>query len=213
VRDPRYATTPIAVRRPPGPATRRPAVPPHASPRMHPPLQELADLLDRERAALLAVWDRIPAADRERRAAPDQWSPAEVLAHLGLVETGSARLLARRLARAREAGLGAETDHGSRRGALAGYDIARSPARFAAPDAVVPPTGVTAAAAEAGLAESRAALRALLAEADGLALGEVKANHMRFGELDMYGWLAFIAQHEARHAAQLLRMAASAARG
>jgi hypothetical protein len=176
---------------------------------MHPPLQELADLLDRERAALLAVWERIPAADRERRAAPDQWTPAEVLAHLGLVEAGSARLLAR----AREAGLGAETDHGSRRGALAGYDIARNPARLVAPDAVVPPAGVTAAAAEAELAASRAALRALLAEADGLALGEVKANHMRFGELDMYGWLAFIAQHEARHAAQLLRMAAGAARG
>jgi hypothetical protein len=180
---------------------------------MHPPLQELADLLDRERAALLAVWDRIPAADRERRAAPDQWSPAEVLAHLGLVETGSARLLARRLARAREAGLGAETDHGSRRGALAGYDIARSPARFAAPDAVVPPAGVTAAAAEAGLAESRAALRALLAEADGLALGEVKANHMRSGSSTCTGGWRSSPQHEARHAAQLLRMAAGAARG
>lgn len=173
---------------------------------MHPPLQELADLLDRERAALLAVWHRIPAADRERRAAPDQWTPAEVLAHLGLVESGSARLLARRLARAREAGLGAETDHGSRVGALDAFDIAGSPARLVAPDAVVPPAGVQADDAEAGLAESRAALRALTADADGLALGEVKATHMRFGELDMYGWLVFLARHEARHASQLRRM-------
>jgi hypothetical protein len=180
---------------------------------MHPTLQEIADLLDRERAALLAAWSEIPPENRERRPAPDQWSPAGLLEHLRLVEGGSTRLLARRLERAREAGLGPETTTGSRLTAMDHVDVAGSPARYTAPGPVAPPSGVTAAEVEAGLAESRAALRALLAEADGLALGEVRATHMRFGELDAYQWLVFLAQHERRHARQLERMRAALAAG
>lgn len=173
---------------------------------MHPSLQELADLLDEERETLLAAWALIPAADRERRPAPDGWTPAELLEHLRLVEGGSVRLLARRLARAREAGLGAETNAASRLDRLDQFDIPDHPARHVAPEPVSPAAGASAAAAEAGLAESHAALRALLADADGLALGEVTATHLRFGELDMYQWLLFLALHERRHTRQLERM-------
>jgi hypothetical protein len=173
---------------------------------MHPTLQELTALLDAERARLLAAWARIPADHRERRAAPDEWTPAEVLDHVRAVEAGSTRLLARRLARAREAGLGPETDTASRLGGLDHLALVDDPARYPAPEIIAPTPGAGAAAAEAGLTESRAALRALLAAADGLALGAVRATHLRFGELDMYQWLVFIAQHERRHAGQLDRL-------
>ncbi len=173
---------------------------------MHPPLQELADLLDRERAALLAARARVPPADRERRPAPDVWSPAELLEHLRLVEAGSARLLARRLERAREAGLGPETDPRSRLGAAALADLADDAERKTAPEPVAPPAGVRAADAEAGLAATREQLRALLAAADGLALGRVRATHLRFGELDFYAWLEFLALHERRHVRQMERL-------
>jgi hypothetical protein len=174
---------------------------------MHPSLQELADLLEEERVALLAVWTQIPAAGREQRPAADAWTPAELMEHLRIVESGSTRLLAKRLARAREAGLGAETNAASRLDALDYLDIADNPARYPAPEAVVPPAGVTADTAAAGLTESRRALQALLADADGLALGEVKAVHLRFGELDMYQWLLFLALHERRHRRQLAELA------
>jgi hypothetical protein len=173
---------------------------------MHSSLQELADLLDAERDALLATWAQIPADARERRPAPDQWTPAELMEHLRMVESGSTRLLARRLERAREAGLGRETNAASRVDGLDQFDIADNPARYPAPEAVVPPADVRAEGVEAGLAESRDALRALLAAADGLALGEVRAMHLRFGDIDMYQWLLFLAQHERRHARQLGRM-------
>jgi hypothetical protein len=178
---------------------------------MHPTLREIADLLDQTRAELLATWAAIDPDDRERRPAPDQWSPAELLEHLRLVEGGSTRLLARRLERAREAGLGPETASGSRLDALDRFGIAAGTARLVAPELVTPTGPVRAADAEAGLAETRAALRALLAAADGLALGEVRATHARFGDLDMYQWLVFLAQHERRHAAQLARMRAALA--
>ncbi len=173
---------------------------------MHPALDEIARLLDRERAALLATWAGIAPDDRERRPAPDAWSPAELLEHLRVVESGSTRLLARRLQRAREAGLGPETAAGSRLDAMDHVDVAGGAARYSAPDAVAPAPGVRAGDAERGLAESRSALRALLAEADGLALGEVRATHLRFGELDMYQWLVFLALHERRHGRQLARI-------
>lgn len=181
--------------------------------RMHPSLQEIAALLDHERQQLVAVWASIPPADRERRPSPDAWTAAEVLDHLRLVEGGSARLLARRLERARAAGLGAETSTTSRVGGLAMFDIAAGATRLDAPEAMRPTTDVSAAAAEQGLEETRAAVRALLAAADGLALGDVRAMHLRFGDLDLYQWLEFIALHERRHARQLARVRDALAAG
>ena len=180
---------------------------------MHRSLQELADLLDEERAALLAAWARIPPEDRGRRPAPGEWTPAELLDHLRVVEGGTARLLAKRLARAREAGLGAETNGASRLDRLDQFDVADHTARLQAPEAVTPAADVSPVDAEAGLAESRRALRAVMADGDGLALGEVRATHLRLGELDMYQWLLFLAQHERRHARQLDRMREALAAG
>ena len=172
---------------------------------MHPPLQELADLLARTRDEVLAAWQALPPDTRERRPSPESWTPAEVLEHLRLVEAGSAALLARRLQRAQEAGLGPETDHRSR---LDTFDV---PALvdlppFEAPEPVRPAAGVRAADAEAGLRASRAALDAVMAAANGLALGEVRARHLRFGEIDFYQWLLFVAAHERRHLGQLVRL-------
>lgn len=172
----------------------------------HPALRDLAALLDDGRRELLAVWSSIPPADRERRPAPDAWTPAEVMDHLRIVEGGSARLLARRLQRAQEAGLGPESNPASRVGGMTAYDLPNSPVRLEAPEAVRPAPGASGADAEAGLVATRATLRDLLATADGLALGEVRAQHMRFGDLDMYQWLEFIALHERRHARQLERL-------
>ena len=179
--------------------------PARSVPNMHPPLRELADLLARARADVLATWDAIPPTARELRPAPDQWTAAEVLEHLRLVEAGSAALLAKRLQRAREAGLGAEMDPRSRLDTMAAHALVSGP-RLDAPEAVRPALGVRAADAAAGLAASRAALDQLLAAADGLALGEVRARHLRFGEIDFYQWLLFIAEHERRHLGQLFAL-------
>ena len=169
---------------------------------MHPPLAEIAALLARARADVLAAWEAIPPDTRERRLSPERWTAAEVLDHLRLVETGSTGLLAKRLQRAQEAGLGPETDHRSR---LASFDV---PAlvelpRFDAPEYMVPAADIRAADAEAGLRASRADLDRLIIAASGLALGEVRARHIRFGEIDFYQWLLFIAGHEQRHTRQL----------
>ena len=151
------------------------------------------------------MWQTIPPDVRERRPAPGRWTAAEVLEHLRLVEAGSTALLAKRLLRAREAGLGPETDDRSR---LDSFDIPHLEhlPPFDAPAPVVPATNVRAADAEAGLRASRASLDAVMAGASGLALGDVKARHLRFGEIDFYQWLLFVAGHERRHVRQLVAL-------
>jgi hypothetical protein len=56
-----------------------------------------------------------------------------------------------------------------------------------------------------GLDTSRQSLRAAAIAADGLALGEIKHTHPLLGELDLYQWLIFLGQHEARHKKQIER--------
>jgi hypothetical protein len=174
---------------------------------MHPRVSELIATLDRERAGVLAAVARIPADALERRPAPDVWSAAHVVEHLRVVEAGTARLLARRLARAREAGLPPETETDSVLGSLDRFQVIAGNRRVA-PEMVAPPAEVNAEQALAGLAESREALLGVLRDGDGLALGQVRATHQLFGDLDLYQWTLFVAQHEARHARQLHEIAA-----
>lgn len=178
---------------------------------MHPRVAELVDLLTRNRAGLLASVAAVPAESLERRAAPGVWTVAEVLDHLQLVEAGSARLLARRLQRAREAGLGAETDESSLLANAASRYAGREGIVREAPELVRPREGVDAESALTGLQQSREALLEVVRDGDGLALGEVRANHAAFGELDLYQWLHFIADHEAHHEAQIRRIGAALA--
>jgi len=42
---------------------------------------------------------------------------------------------------------------------------------------------------------------------DGLALGELRHTHMRFGEIDLYQWILFVGIHERRHTSQLREVA------
>ena len=177
---------------------------------MHPRVAELVDLLTRGRAALLAAVASVPAEQLERRPTPDGWSVAEVLDHLLMVESGSARLLAKRLQRAREAGLGPETETSSVLDRLPGYDPIGGPARVA-PEMVRPREGATAETALAGLQEARETLLGVLRDGDGLALEQVTAVHPVIGDIDVYRWVLFIAKHEQRHEQQLRSISAALA--
>lgn len=175
---------------------------------MHPRVAELVDLLTRERAALLGAVASVPADRLHLRPAPDAWSVGELLDHLAQVEAGSARLLAKRLARAREAGLPEESETASTLPRL-DRETFMAMAPREAPEFVQPSPGAGVEESLDALHRSREALLAVLHDGDGLALGQVKATHATLGELDLYGWAAFIAHHEARHVAQLHRIGAA----
>ncbi|HET7456852.1 MAG TPA: DinB family protein [Gemmatimonadaceae bacterium] len=176
---------------------------------MHPRIAELTDYLARTRSALLAAVDAVPESRRETPPTPGAWSVAQVLDHLALVEDGSTRLLTKRVARAREAGLGPDRETSSLLHSLDASGLGSRAQRLDAPEIVLPRAGATAAGSAAALRESRASLLALLREVDGLDLSAVRATHGRLGDIDAYQWVLFLGMHEARHTEQLAEIAAT----
>jgi len=170
---------------------------------MHPRLSEIATYVDAQRSALLAAAQELPEAAWPSRPAPDEWSVSDVCEHLHRVERGSARLIALRATEARAAGHPAEMDESSIMQCLDFASLTDRSRRIEAPSRVAPQGGWTRAAALAALAGSRSELHAAIAAADGLALQGVRHAHPRLGEIDLYQWLLFIGQHEARHASQV----------
>ncbi|HKP14957.1 MAG TPA: DinB family protein [Gemmatimonadaceae bacterium] len=174
---------------------------------MHSRLAELSDHLAHQRRTLLDVASTVPTERWQTRLSEDAWSVSEILEHLHRVERGAAAVLAKRIAKAREAGHPAETETSSVLGTLDQFRVSDLDRRLVAPELVRPTENPDRGTVEGWLAESRAALDAAIASGDGLALGSIRHTHLRFGELDLYQWLLFVAEHEKRHIAQLREVA------
>jgi hypothetical protein len=169
---------------------------------MHPRLSELARYVDERRAALESAARPLPYERWAERPSEDSWSVAQVFDHLHLSEASVAKLVAKRIARAKEAGVGPERSEESVLQSLAFFPVVEGPRRQA-PEIVVPRADARAPEVHDALRRSRADLYAALREGDGLALGEITATHPALGVINLYQWILFIGQHEARHTRQI----------
>lgn len=156
-----------------------------------------------QRQVLVAAVASVPEPLRDWRPSPDTWSVAEVLEHLHRVERGIGRLVVRQLETARAAGVAAETETGSVLHGLDHLRLTQGGEPLPAPEFVQPRGALTSSAAVLALVESRAALRAAVAQGAGLALGTISVPHALYGPLTLYEWILFLGQHEARHAGQI----------
>jgi hypothetical protein len=172
---------------------------------MHARLAETMSFVEEKRKELLQSFEGVPDDHLCRRAAIDRWSVAEILDHLRMVESGVARLIAKRATQAREAGLGEETSTTSVLPSFARYAAMLDGATLKSPPTVQPRSDISISEALDGLRSSREALRAAVVAANGLPLGEIKHTHPVVGELDLYQWLIFLGQHEGRHRKQIER--------
>jgi hypothetical protein len=169
---------------------------------MHPRLDQLVDYVTLQRMALLDAVFTVPESRRDQQVPTGIWSIAEVLEHLHRVESGIARLLARTIERGRDK-IPPEQETGSLLDRLDAYELLRRDRHMQAPDQVSPRGQYTAAQGLAALAASREALLTAVRSGDGLALGELTFAHPLLGSLDLYQWILFVGQHEARHAEQI----------
>jgi hypothetical protein len=169
---------------------------------MHRRLAEIVRYADDRRAELESAAGRLPYERWSERPAADCWSVAQVFDHLHLSESGIARLLAKRIARAKEAGLGLEQSDESMMRSLDWFPIIDGPKRQA-PEIVVPRAEARAPEVHDALRRSRADLHAALRSGEGLALGEVTATHPVLGVINVYQWVLFVGQHEERHTRQV----------
>ncbi|MEP6550526.1 MAG: DinB family protein [Gemmatimonadales bacterium] len=172
---------------------------------MHARLAETMGFVEEKRRELLESFEGVPGVRLGRRANPDGWSVAEILEHLRMVESGVARLIAKRVNQAREAGLGEEKSITPVVPSFDKYKAELDSRTLKAPEMVQPRVDVDIGEALDGLGTSRANLRTAVASADGLALGEIKHTHPVLGEIDLYQWLIFVGQHEDRHKKQIER--------
>jgi hypothetical protein len=169
---------------------------------VHQRLAEIVKYVDDRRAELESAARGLPYERWSERPTAESWSVAQVFDHLHLSESGIARLLAKRIARAKEAGLGPERSDASFMNDLDFFPVVDGPKRQA-PEIVVPRADARAPEVHDALRRSRGDLHAALREGDGLALGDVTATHPALGVLNLYQWVLFVGQHEARHTRQV----------
>jgi uncharacterized damage-inducible protein DinB len=166
-------------------------------------LTELLEYLDSRRTRLLAEVADVTADVAEMRPREGTWSAAQILTHLAIVEAGVARLIEKSVKWARENGIGPESSDESVLASLDARKVATSRESIEAPEALEPPADAKIATAVESLSSSRMALRRALEAGDGLDLAVVKRQHRILGELNIYEWGLFIAQHEERHTRQI----------
>ncbi len=175
---------------------------------MHPRIQEAFDYLDTTRADLSMAVAGVPEEIRDQRPEAERWSVAEVLEHLAITEDRVGKLCEGKLASARAAGLGPETDTSSILDSIPRARILDRSRRATAPDIVQPHSEQNAAGAWSALQQKRRDLKSILSANDGLALGEITHEHPVLGVINMYQWLIFLGAHEARHTEQVREIGA-----
>ena len=175
---------------------------------MHRRLAELLEYTQGQRAQLLTAVSLVPETLRDFRADQAGWSVAEVLEHLHRVESGIVRLLRHGIQRASTAGAEVEDEEESLLGSLDAFELSSGTRPIRAPEPVMPRGELDAAQAILALESSRHDLLDAARQGNGLALGAITYPHPFFGMLNLYQWILFVGQHEARHADQVRRIAA-----
>jgi uncharacterized damage-inducible protein DinB len=168
-------------------------------------IAELFDYMEDVRARLLETAGTISPALAAIRPTEGTWSVAEIMAHLAKVEGGIAGLIERSVAWARANGIGPVSSDTSILSSLDQYRIADNPTKREAPEIVVPDADKPIEVSIGSLQRSRERLKAAVASGADLDLTQVKRPHPAVGEIDMYQWALFVAQHEERHRAQIER--------
>jgi uncharacterized damage-inducible protein DinB len=176
---------------------------------MHPRLAELERHLDATREQLRAAIASVPPERRATVPPHGGWSANGVLEHLVIVESSITKLLSAKIAEARAAGVGMETDESPILASLRTERVLDRSVKIEAPERIQPKQTRDYEAAWADLEAARARFKEFLTEADGFAFREISHPHPLFGSLDGYSWIAFLGSHEARHAAQIREIGAS----
>lgn len=173
--------------------------------RMHVRTTDLLQHLDETRKVLADAYAAVPEDKRDERPAADQWSAAEVLAHLAMIETSVAQILQKKLARAMAMDSLTPAGGPSRKWRKLEDRLLDTETKVEAPEFVVPDGTMAATEAWQSLQESRPRLRQVLLAADGKDTSTVVSRHVVLGVLTFEEWFGFVGFHEHRHALQIAR--------
>lgn len=168
-------------------------------------LAEILDYLDAGRARLLESVAHVDSAFGEIKPREDAWSVAQILAHIASVDASVANLVTRSVAWGKDNSVGPETSDESVLSSMDSQSVAEGNVPLTAPERLVPPGDSTMDGALKSLVDSRQTLKDALATGDGMDLSAITRPHRVFGEINLYQWGIFAAQHEERHRRQIER--------
>ena len=166
---------------------------------------ELLAYMDDTRRRLLETAAQAGPAFASVRPRSGSWSAAETMRHLAKVERGVAKLMNKMVQEARTSGVGPPASDESMMASLDEFGLIDAARKIEAPETVTPEDNVPIEESIASLEESRSRLAHALAESADLDLEGVRWPHRVMGELNMYQWALFVAQHEERHRRQIER--------
>jgi hypothetical protein len=168
-------------------------------------IAELLAYMDETRRLLLETAAQAGPAFATVRPRSGSWSAAETMRHLAKVESGVAKLLEKMIKSARENGVGPPRSDESLMTSLDQFGLVDALRKIDAPETVAPEDNVPIDESVAALGESRERLVAALEQSADMDLESLKWSHRVMGDLNMYQWALFVAQHEERHRRQIER--------
>jgi hypothetical protein len=168
-------------------------------------IAELFEYMDQTRAALVTFASDMNESFAMIRPRDDEWSAAENLAHLALVESTIVHLMQKTIDAARAEGIGPDESEDSFMDSLDSWRVPDPVSKITAPARITPDATTTAGESLESLRQTRARLKSIILENSDIDLRSIRRAHPVLGEIDMYQWGLFVAQHEERHRKQLER--------
>ncbi|MGQ0640498.1 MAG: DinB family protein [Gemmatimonadaceae bacterium] len=175
---------------------------------MHPRIAELLAYLDKQHENFRSAYELVAPELRMLRPAAERWSPAEIVHHVMIVEQRIVEYLVALVDQARLQP--AESDVSPLFPMRTAAIVELRTRRVRTLD-YAEPRDTDAERIWSNYLTTRAALKQIITDSDGLALGAVTAEHPTLGALSGYEWIAFAGAHAARHADQIREMTLSLA--
>ena len=167
-------------------------------------LGEIFAHMDTVRGELTGRLSGLDEAELASRRNGEGWCPEELAEHLSIVEKSVTGVVERLLSKSEELSIPARAD-GQIEPPVKFTSMVRKTElnKVEAPDRIRPQGGVPVAQSLGALEASRGYIKSLHPRMAAIDLSEAKFPHPVMGELNLYQWMLFIAEHEARHLAQI----------
>ncbi|MEO8193040.1 MAG: DinB family protein [Gemmatimonadales bacterium] len=170
---------------------------------LRPKLAELLEYMDATRRRLVETVNHLNPTFAAIRPRDGAWSAAETLNHLAIVEKVVVPMMTKAIDAGRAAGVGPDESDEPIIASLDRFRMTEPVTKVTAPSRISPTADTTVEQSLAMLEESRSRLRAAFTDNADLNLVAITAPHRMLGEMNMYQWGLFVAQHEERHRKQI----------
>lgn len=170
---------------------------------------EIFASIDETRERLQQRLAGLNASQENFRAKAGDWSIAEIVEHLTIMEERLLRLMTMMVKKAESEGGQRAADSNFTPVSLEQFAERSQREKYIAPETVQPGGGIPVSDLLERMQQSRAGLSALRPRLEATDLSAAHYPHPAFGPLNLYEWLVMIGVHEARHLRQIEALMAS----